>query len=120
MMLKGEFVQADFARHLERELADSENVANTLATANGRLIAEKLDLRLALAAKDPQSDEVYKASVELVAMLECKLGRERALADRLADHLGTALGAFDNQEAPHAVRANRTLAAWKEARSGTV
>lgn len=72
MMFQGEFVQADFARQLEREnqtfraaqkacedcdaprvdriaeleheLADSEKVANTLAEANGKLIAEKLEL----------------------------------------------------------------------------
>lgn len=48
--------------------------------------------------------------------IEAELAAERALADRLADHLETALLAFDNQEAPHVVRANRALAAWTEAR----
>ena len=57
---------------------------------------------------------------DFARQLEAELAAERALADRLADHLDTALGAFDYQEAPHVVRANRALAAWKEARHGTV
>ena len=84
----GQWVSADFARQLEREIsAEREQLAANHAAT--RLMGKWLEA-------------------------------ERELADRLADHLDTALGAFDNQEAPHVVRANRTLAAWKETRSGTL
>jgi uncharacterized protein with beta-barrel porin domain len=62
----GQWVNAEFARWLERELA----------------------------AKDAHADEIYKASVDLAAKLEADLATERALADRLAIAIEQVLPAF--------------------------
>ena len=95
-------------RELERELADAREWSSKLAD-----VADELRAELAEIAE-------WREMIDReVGTLREELATERELADRLADHLDTALGAFDNQEAPHVVRANRTLAAWKEARNGT-
>jgi hypothetical protein len=88
----GQWVNAEFARWLERELA----------------------------AKDAHADEIYKASVELAAMLEDKLAAERALADRLAETLANVQGDYASTGAITTQEVDESLAAWKEARSGTV
>jgi len=97
-------------------------------TCDPQLVADELRPKIAelerdlAAAKDGWTDEICKAQADMrraekdINELRAAYLAERALADRLADHLDTALGAFDNQEAPHVVRANRTLASWKEAR----
>ena len=116
MMLKGEFVQADFARHLERELAELRKNTSELIVS---LQEEMGGVERELAAKDAHADEIYKASVGLANMLECKLERERALADRLAESLDRTLQLVaESGDSPP--EAEIDLAAWKEARSGTV
>ena len=112
--IDGQWVNAEFARWLERELA----------------------------AKDAHADEIYKASVDLAAKLEADLATERAqlaanheatkllskwleaereLADRLAGVLlsydSDMLAGHDMEWLPEH---DETLTAWKEARRGTV
>ena len=106
----------DFARQLERENQTFRAAQKACEDCDAPRVDRIAELERELAAKDSHADEIYKAAVNLAAKLEADLATERALADRLADHLDTALHAFDNQEAPHVVRANRALAAWREAR----
>ena len=119
----GQWVNAEFARELERELA----------------------------SKDAHADEIYKAAVALAAKLEADLATERAqlaanheatrlmgkwleaereLADRLlaiaekavSDHEGTLHCDCDCKCSGRRIANDsaEALAAWKEARRGTV
>ena len=68
-----------------------------------------------LAAKDAHADEIYKAGVDLAAMLEDKLAAERALADRLAETLANVQGDYASTGGITTLEVDEALAAWKEA-----
>jgi hypothetical protein len=112
------FVQADFARQLERELSNAGKPTDA-ADPNGSAYARLKwwhdrtdDLHDQLAAKDAHADEIYKAAVDLAKKLEDDLAAERALADRLAGELSACKNTFGIEFGG----TTEALAAWKEAR----
>jgi hypothetical protein len=78
------FVQADFARQLERELSDAGKPTDA-AAPNGSAYARLKwwknragDLHDQLAAKDGHADDIYKAAVGLAKKLEDELAAQFA------------------------------------------
>jgi len=107
-----EFVRADFARGLERELAEvSAAIHKVHPTRRGSLVDMVEDL-----------DSYRETAMNAFRLSEKLLSAERALADRLADCLETVLSGYDDAEeiAPinghEAHSGSAALAAWKEAR----
>ena len=103
----GQWVNADFARELERELAEwREMIDREVGTLREELATERAQLA---------------ANHEATNLMGKWLERERELADRLAgvllsyDH--DMLAGEDMQWLPEH---DKALAAWKEARNATV
>jgi hypothetical protein len=116
-------VPTEFARQLERELADRREWSSKLADT-----ADDLRSELAETAKD------YRCLAELLdghdatecranlVKLKAELAAERALADRLAASLYISQEHHaEGTDMPYdeAHTAERALEAWKEARRGT-
>ena len=84
---------------------------------HAEILADRLEeLERELAAKDAHADEIYKAAVDLAAMLEGDLEQERALADRLAETLANIQGDYASNGALVIEEVDTALASWKQAR----
>ena len=113
----GQWVSADFARQLEREIEREKGWHQQSKDAAIRVQRERDKLERELAAASDQLAANHEATKLMGKWLEA----ERELADRLAgvllsyDH--DMLAGEDMQWLPEH---DDALAAWKEARSGTV
>lgn len=115
--IDGQWVNADFARQLEREIEREKGWHQQSKDAAIRVQRERDKLERELAAASDQLAANHEATRLMGKWLEA----ERELADRLAgvllsyDH--DMLASEDMQWLPEH---DEALTAWKEARSGTI
>ena len=123
----GQWVSAEFARWLERELAAEREQVAILRSDERRLTQFAKDYRL----RADEAEDQLTANHEATKLMGKWLEAERELADRLAETLrfidkecdwneGGDYGSVtygDNRIGP---ACDKALAAWKEARRGTI
>ena len=113
----GQWVSADFARELERELAAEREQVAILRSDERRLTQFAKDYRL----RADEAEDQLTANHEATKLMGKWLEDERELADRLAGVLLSynhdLLAGEDMQWLPEH---DEALTAWKEARSGAV
>lgn len=125
--IDGQWVNAEFARWLERELAAASEQVAILRSDERRLRQFAKDYRL----RADEAEDQLTANHEATKLMGKWLEAERELADRLAETLrfidkecdwneGGDYGSVtygDNRIGP---ACDKALAAWKEARRGTI
>lgn len=125
MMLKGEFVQADFARQLERENQTFRAAQKACEDCDAPRVDRIAELERELAELTKWREMIDGE----VSTLREELAAEQALADRLAALIRRCRVGYGGQvvdpecncyDCKYLAPIDQALAAWKEARSGTV